>query len=443
MSSRARRGSAGGRRLQAACVELRDERGVALPLAMLVLLILTSLAVAYATMAGIEPQISQNLTSGVRARFLAEAGIELGYNRLAGSSNWSDTLTTTGGVLVDTQPLPSKPDAREGTFRVTVRNDNQPGDAVITGVPQDPGNSDTDTNARLIMTSEGSVGGATRTITVVIGRIVLPPFPGALVFPGNEAEVTFTGNAFDVKGTDTALDGSAGSGPSVYGIGVSSALPLSNPGRNEAVVEAALSSAQKDNVTGKPQNSSQAGQGNNAIAPSPDLTPDKIASFIQAAKDSADVVLQSTLAAPVSFNNIGSTCAADVNSQTCWGTPSNPKIIYVKGDADPTSMFAALELAGNTTGTGILIVENGDLRINGNFRWNGPIIVSGNWVGVGFLGGGEQSVYGAVISNETAMDPGFKEGVLAGNAKIRYSTQALDLVRNMPKLVRIFIWREY
>jgi hypothetical protein len=117
-------------------------------------------------------------------------------------------------------------------------------------------------------------------------------------------------------------------------------------------------------------------------------------------------------------------------------------VVYIKGDPDPSSQFSALQLAGTTQGYGVLIVEDGDLRISGNFGWNGPIIVTGQYVGIGFLGGGNQAVYGAVISNETAADPGFYEGVVTGNSTIRYSCQALALAKGARRLVTMSSWQE-
>ena len=56
---------------------LLDERGVALPLAMIVLVALTMMVLASLTLAGVEPQISQNLTDTARA------GTLLGLGKLA------------------------------------------------------------------------------------------------------------------------------------------------------------------------------------------------------------------------------------------------------------------------------------------------------------------------------------------------------------------------
>lgn len=427
-----------------------SEQGVALVLALIVLLILTALVMAYLSLSAFEPQISRNLADATGARYVAEAGIEFGFDFLANASNWTTLLAgaTAANPWVglpgaNNTPLPGLTNA-SGIFTVSIRNDFQPGDNQITGVTPEAA-PDTDTNRRLIMRSVATLGNATRTLSVVVRRSQLPPFPAGLAFPGQEADTNFSGAAFTITGNDTRLDGTAGAGASVLGISVSSVLPAPNPGINESKVENTLSASQRPRVTGKRENPALAGTGTNTIDVNPDLTPAMVSDFIQAVKSAADIVLDSTPANPLSFQNIGSTCAADINSQTCWGTRQNPKIVYIRGTPpDPTSMFQALGVSGNSTGTGILIVDDGDFRITGNFRWEGPIIVTGQYVGLGFLGGGFQEVLGAVIVNETATDeaPGFREGVITGNAKIRYSTEALSLIQNSRKLVTMQSWRE-
>jgi Tfp pilus assembly protein PilX len=424
---------------------MRDQRGIVLPLTLMVTLALTSLGIALLAFTGMEPAISRNLADATRARFAAEAGVEWTFNILATTANWSALLAgadpTQGVTLVANSPLPGQP-ASNGVFTVRLRNDTLDGDPQITGAALDTGGPTTDTNGRVIVTSTGTFADATRTLRVMIRRPVFPPFPGALSFPGNEAETRFNGSSFEVNGNDFNTDGTPGSCAAVFGISVSSVLPTSNPGGNEAVVENSLAANQKQDVKGKRQDPSGNPWGNNTIAPNPDLAPAVISDFINQFKQNADIILQSHQPGGLTFNNIGSTCATDWNSQTCWGTTERPKVIWIKGDPDPTSMFTALYLGGNTEGHGVLIVEDGDLRIYGNFLWHGPIIVTGQWVGIGYLGGGEQIVYGAVISNETATDPRFYEGVMVGNSKIRYSCQALNQARTARRLTTIASWQE-
>ncbi len=115
---------------------LGNERGVALPLAMIMLVVLTMLTLTFMSLGAVEPQISRNLSDGARARQLAESGIEWGFNQLAGKPFDDATLLgsglTTGGVncgtgitckvLVTGQALPGLT-STVGTFTVTLRND--------------------------------------------------------------------------------------------------------------------------------------------------------------------------------------------------------------------------------------------------------------------------------------------------------------------------------
>jgi hypothetical protein len=120
--------------------------------------------------------------------------------------------------------------------------------------------------------------------------------------------------------------------------------------------------------------------------------------------------------------------------------------VYIKGTlANASEQFRALDVAWSSTGTGILIVENGNVAISGTFQWRGPIIVTGNNVGIQYRGGGAQSVLGGVIVNELNSDGGTNlEGDVIGNAKIAYSKEALDLVTQglSRRLNATYNWRE-
>ena len=63
---------------------MRDQRGVALPFALIALLILTMLTLTVLKLGAVEPQISKNLSDTARARHMAEAGIEWAFDCLAG-----------------------------------------------------------------------------------------------------------------------------------------------------------------------------------------------------------------------------------------------------------------------------------------------------------------------------------------------------------------------
>ncbi len=415
---------------------IRNAKGAALPLALLALVILSGLLVTFISMAGMEPQISRNLSDTTGARYTAEAGIEWAYDQLVVAASqvngWNSLLATNAGQMATNMPLPGLP-ATSGTFSVTVRNDTLATDPQITGQPVDPGGPTNDTNNVVILTSTGTYNGMPRQIQEVVTHVALN-LPSALNLPGVGTNTVFSGNSFTITGNDTNLNDSPGTCPSTWGIGVADTA-------TENRVQSSLSQQQKDNVTGKPQ-AAGPGLGDNTIAPDASLTPAAIAKFVNAVKPYADMMLQASAANRLQYQNLGDTCASNLNDSNCWGTRSNPKIVYIKGTLDPGQAFYALSLSGTSTGAGILIIEDGDLSITGNFRWEGLILITGQYVGLLYGGGGNQTIYGGVVVNETANVNSQVEFDAAGNAKLVYSCQALNNVRNMRRLFSGTSWME-
>jgi Tfp pilus assembly protein PilX len=417
----------------------RNERGTVLPVTLMIVLLLTTLAVAVTSLGMSEPQIAHNLSDSARARAVAEAGLEAAYLQVVNAATFTALISSapSGGevALATNATLPGLT-AAHGTYSVLVRNDYRNGDNLITGVAKEA-SATADTNNRLILVATGTAGNATRTVQVMVKRTSLPPSPAALSFPGNDANTYFSADDFEVNGNDTNVNGTAGSCAAVYGI---STVGTSN----ETVVQNSLSSAQKNNVKGKKQVTSGQAYGDNVIAPDATLTSAVVAAFVKDAKLAADVSLYSPSPSGLAYSSIGSSCSSNWASQTCWGTSDKPKIVYIKGDPDPTSAFSALNLSGTVTGHGILIIEDGDLKVTGNFTWHGLVIVTGQWVGLGLMGstsGTDQTVYGAVISNETSTDPLY-EGVVYADAKIRYSCEGLNRAKSSRRLVTMSSWQE-
>ncbi len=421
----------------------QGQRGAALPLALIALVALTGLVLVFVSIAGIDPAISANLHDTTRARYMAETGMEWAFDQLIQQTAQDPNLSfqavvnailgpPNSGVMANGMLLPGLA-ATTGTFSVTLRNDNQPGDDQITGQPVDPGGATNDTNSVVILTATGTFNGVTRQIQQVMSHVDLT-IPGALDLPGVGTNTSFSGNSFTITGNDTNLNDSPGTCPSTWGIGVADTA-------TETRVQSSLSQQQKDNVTGKPQGPGP-GQGDNTIAPDLSLTPAAIAKFVNVVKPYADISLQASAQNPVVYQNLGNSCAANANDPNCWGTTSNPKIVYIKGTLDPAQAFYAVSISGTSTGTGILIIEDGDLSVRGNFRWEGPIIITGQYVGLFYGGGGNQTIYGSVIVNETANVNSQVEVDALGNAKVVYSCQALNNVKNARRLFRLSSWRE-
>jgi Tfp pilus assembly protein PilX len=431
----------------------RDEGGVAIVLAMVVLLALSTLVVAFLAVSAFEPQISANLTAATQARYVAEAGIEAAFDYLAINTDWSAALAAagatcaTGGVVPTTTQNNALPglNATSGTFTVRVRNDCLNGDTLVTGAALDTANgggATTDKNNRLILTSTGTLGTATKTIKVILRKATLPTINAALAFPGVNADVDFSGSSFTIRGVDTQMGSQTadGTGNPVYGISVGESA-------NEAGLDSALANNQQNSVSGLSQSDPNATTtGNGTVAFDTSLTREAVTDFVNAIKGNADIAINAPNGSGFTIQNIGESCSTNVNSSSCWGTTTNPKIVYVKGNATSTSSYTALDISGNSTGTGILIVESGGVDITGNFQWNGPIIITGTGVKLRYHGGGDQSIWGSVIVNELASDGVANlEADISGNAKIFYSTQALNLVMNAlggRKAMNLYSWQE-
>ena len=437
-----------------------NERGVALVLALMVLLTLTGLVLAFLSVSAFEPQISRNQSDTTRARYVADAGIEYAYDTLATNVvTWNNYLVgatcTTGAVLGAANTTLPGLTAASGTFTVRVRNDCNANDNKFTGLAVEAaGNATNDTNSRLIVISTGTFGNATKTITVVIRKAIVPSFNAALAFPGVQADVNFSGATFNIDGRDNRMADSAGSptgtANAVYGIATNGSLPML-----ETQVEVALANNQANTVNGRDETSSSnpppTTSGANTVQSDSTLTSAMVTDAAAMLKKYADITINTSNGNTYSIQDIGGgagapTCSSNWSSSTCWGSTTKPKIVYLNGDLQNiNTQYTSLDISGNSEGTGILVINNGNTRITGNFRWNGPVITTGKNVGIQFWGGGYQSIYGATIVNELHNDGTANlEGDIRGNTNLLYSKEALDLVQNLlsRRLVSTTSWTD-
>jgi hypothetical protein len=490
---------------------IQNERGVALPLALISLVALTVMVLTFLTLSGVEPQISQNLTESTRARYLAESGIEWAFKQVAASpvgvsGNFAASLfagpdnvqntaddqqaTNVSGqnvaamltTLGSPSPLPTRTTA-EGTYSVTVRNDNLTGDEKFNGTGAlDTGNKFTDNNGIVIVTSTGTYRGATRTIQVALKRVGLPPFPGAVNIPGYQADTFLSnsvnsGNAnrFDIDGRDYDRNGTQNTANSMkLGIqvqpGTQADLGITYEDRAEQPFEnpnictgsdcsngtkAANQAARLGIVKGKHQSTGAYTTGSDTIGPDGSLTPAVMNSFLQQiASNPATQILQSTQACPITMTGGTSSATStptltngcSMNQTVNLGTTSDPKMVYFRGDPDPSSQFAGLTMRERVQGAGILIIEDGDLQQYGDLRWDGLVIVTGQYLSAAFRAGSDTTIYGALTGMESrpTESSGLFDFFLDTNLdlRIRSSKQNLDMVQQMLSVHKILSWRE-
>lgn len=475
---------------------LGNERGVALPLAMILLVVLTMLALTFMSLGSVEPQISRNLSDGARARQLAESGIEWGFNQLTGGT--FDTLLAgaTTGTACGTgiscvvlgggaQNLPGLT-ASAGSFTVTLRNDRSSvtGDAQLIGAANTPDTSATDdANYIVILKSTGTFNGASRTITAVVQRGNLL-FNAAVTLPGEQAD-TYTRNPpssgdYLIDGRDWKdTDSSSPSGSAGVKYGIAAATNTT-----ESDAESDFDTLQKRAyVQGKDDGDGHAASTDGSCAPAcgrdtisndPTLSMTAIQAFLSnLAANPSTQVLQSTQACAFAASGgdhdkpegiqMTSTSTANVvqirnncggstgiNQTVNLGTSSAPALLYFKGEYDPSSAFRGLAVSGSNaiTGYGVLVVEDSDLAMfqTGQFRWNGIVVVTGRNVSSAFLGASDTEIRGALITNETnPLEPCcYKEFFVntTGTMKIRASKQNIDRALMALYNMRVTAYRE-
>lgn len=482
---------------------LGNERGVALVLSLMILLMLTGLVLAFLSVSAMEPQISRNLGDTLRARYLAEAGLEAGFNTLIGLFDGANTWTDQLGGATNSNPwvvlpglnaatLPGISAANGGTFTVSIRNDWNSSDNALTGETTADALARTDVNRVVFMRATGTFNGATKTLEVVVKRLQggLPPFPGAVNIPGVQADTFINSQAFEIDGRDYKCPGICNNqgdwivnaaNPTKYGIatntGVQSNIsPMTYETNAENAIlpggscDNACSAAKNGSIRGKDQTnpSGPSTTGVNTIAPDDSLTPAVMAPFLsKLAANSATKILQSTMACPMILmgnssdsskptltNNNGGTGGASCNmSKTLdLGTTDNPKLVYFRGELDTSSSFKGLQLNTGSgdpliKGAGVLVIEDGDLSQMGNFEWDGVVIVTGRYVGAGFRASSTTKIRGAFTALETIQGEasGFFEFLLQAqpnNFSIRSSKQNLDMALRIRGLTVMSSWRE-
>src|SRR5439155_12210631 len=121
---------------------IKNEQGIAFPMAMIVMAILSALMAAFAMLATSEPQIASNHMAGTQARALAESGLERALWALTQGEN----ATPPSGSLVSSGPpnytiaMVAPYDGSQevsvgaGSFKVSVADGAQPNIKVITAV---------------------------------------------------------------------------------------------------------------------------------------------------------------------------------------------------------------------------------------------------------------------------------------------------------------------
>src|SRR2546426_1183361 len=108
--------------------------------------------------------------------------------------------------------------------------------------------------------------------------------------------------------------------------------------------------------------------------------------------------------------------------------------------------FVGLSLNSGVKGAGILVIQDGDMKNFGTLEWDGLVIVTGSYTGLGLMNGSTTTIRGAAIAYEAQAGEaaGYFELYLGtvNSASIRSSKQDLDMVQLMRSMHSITNWRE-
>lgn len=399
-----------------------DQRGVALPMAMLALLILSALIIGFSVLSASEPVIANNQLTVAQARALAEAGVERAMWALGrGVSNPEDSM----GIPVTFTTAPAPYDGSQlvmvatggtsmGGFRVTVTNGATKYERRITAVGWVPNDTTTGPKTRQKV-----------TVTVFNPQFVMRDPPAALSVRG---ELQMGGNAVVDSRADTTCGrkmGTLTSGPTSLTGGATDVWGaeggLSDPNlavRNQ-VTDAAggpLPAFGGDVV----QNVAKTlPTGTSGTAFDDFILSDADIDLLRIYAKTQGTYLQGS----ASFDASNPLPNGLVFIDTLSGTNITKEGVT---PPTPTSDFASVEIHGNAgSGPGGVfsgwLFVNGNLEIDGEFKMNGFAYsqndIAYHAVGTGLLSGAMLSRNIRDLSSTTV------DSDVLGNAAIQYNCQ--------------------
>ena len=185
---------------------LRDQRGIALPMALLALLILSTLVIAFSLLATSEPLISANQKLVAQARAVTESGLEQAIWALNNPTDLNGLPTPLPGPVPapydGSAPIPISVNGTQiGVVFVTVTNGINPNERNVVAVGWAP-------------TNAGSGSKAHQKIQATVSRFIFSatPPPSSLTVQG---QINITGNT----NIDSRNDTSCGAKDGTWSVG--------------------------------------------------------------------------------------------------------------------------------------------------------------------------------------------------------------------------------
>lgn len=386
---------------------LRDQRGFALFVTFLVLLILAALGSASLVYSNVDLKTSSYYKAGARALMASEAGlmhaISVMNTTLVWDIQWQlengSWRTQTWMYGQTWQTLPNDPNAK---YQVVVEAD-----------PADP-----DDQGWIVATGVAPLQ-SSRTIRVRIQRSGMVAGPGAIYLTNTNVQANFTGANFQVDGNNYALNGTdpAGDGYQRPGISTMDEASANN------VKGALRDSNQRTNVQGlgyTPPNSTTGAAAQPSVWPSSGPSASEVETIIDNVLANSSPIYRYT--SPI-FNG---------NCSGSFGTLSAPQITHMTNTV-------GTRINGDFCGAGILIVD-GPLTVQGTMNFTGWVLARSS---LSLSGNGNAFIVGSVWTNGVQFGTG-------GSMAVNYSTAALQLANatggnpngNVPRRLALLTWEE-
>jgi Tfp pilus assembly protein PilX len=374
---------------------LINQRGIALPLSLIVLTLLTSLTLAFLAMSSTEPMIAANLKGGEQALALAEAGIERAIWALSNPTMAGLTNLNQVPAAYNNQQLFTLSGISTGAYAITISSGAAPNTITANGyvvrngvaVPAQPAQlAQTDIAAHRIVqlqvTSSGPVGGPGAPNDVKL--------PGALAVAG---AVQISGNSL-VDGQDQAA-GTPNSCAAKAGVTIRDKTTLADG----TVVDNSITVGGSASTVGSPQQQRLT----SAQFQSYSFTAAQLTA-LKALAQSQGTYIQPPSNAQFNLAVVNGLMFVDtVNAQPLGSSPDAAKL-------------ASVRITG-ANNSGWLIVM-GSIRIDGNVTYNGFVYAHNN---ITYRGTSQGGIFGAMLTgNAVDSVATVVDSDTSGNSKIYY-----------------------
>jgi Tfp pilus assembly protein PilX len=352
---------------------IADQRGIVLYSTLMLLALIMAVGVQAIVSTQSNFQISSNLRAENVAFYLSEAGIEWSKNEVARTTAHPPPGLNSSATL------------SYGTFSVST----------ISTVAVSPLESST------VVRSIGKFASSSQIVQAeLIKRSLLAD--AAVGLRGNASQPIFVGNDFSISG----LDHDPATGKPIPNLRPYAGISVSNAATKEQI-ETALEANQLGRISGTDRQGA-------TIAETENLPVEAIGRL-------ADELCSAENTQLTAIPADSSVSLADQQ----WGNRSAPELRCIDGSPGAGDSVATLS---NSSGAGILVARNADLILEGGFRWEGLIIITGSMVSLKVSEAGAKEIIGGVIINETGTYSESNPSTLDvhGAIKIFFSRAALQ-----------------